>query len=362
MEERDNRERAPALFVIAFLVFMNREAIIGRYLAEPVGLIVRGDKNRSVLNFFLLAVPEQIVPGFVLGFSHNPLVDLYRAQFAASRMDALWSACGALITAIVLVGAWRIRGRMLPELMMIIAVLPLLVAIMPSTSRYFMTYQPFFWIAFLEGSRGVGEWIPAAARQFLASRARIIATAACFVVLAIGVQASKAPGLLLVETVSRCRAVGLPRHVHGVSDTYRPLRRFLEGTSGRDRALLTSSRLSMGRWKVIANLDSYAPDSGLVEVAAQKDVYMIVECGSADLCALQDWRESRPEGRAMPVWRIQLRAGLFCKSGQIGSKGLPRSAGDLIAGKKEGGHFWPPSSVLRTSKCALSESNREPTD
>ncbi|HUQ47511.1 MAG TPA: hypothetical protein VM053_04620 [Gemmatimonadaceae bacterium] len=280
-----------ALFVIAFLVFLNREAIIGRYLAEPVGLIARGDKQSIILNFFFLAVPEQIVPGFVLGFAHHPVIDLYHAQFAASRWDGLWSAAGGLITAIVLLGAWRVRGRMLPELMMIITVLPLLIAMMPSTSRYLMTYQPFFWIAFLEGSRGVVEWIPAGARQLLVSRARVLATAGCFVVLAVGLQASRAPGLLLSKQSRIVELMNLPRHVHGVSDTYRPLRRFLESLPA-DRTLLTSSRLSMGRWKAIANLDSYAPDSNMVAIAAQKDVYMIVECGAVDLCALQDARES----------------------------------------------------------------------
>lgn len=280
-----------AVFLIAILVFFNREAILGRYLAEPFGLIARGDKESTVLNFFFLAVPEQIIPGFVLGFSHSPLISLYSARFAASRPDALWSAFGAVITGVVLLGAWRMRDRMLPELLMIIAVLPLLVAIMPSTSRYFMTYQPFFWIAFLEGSRGVAEWIPGTARRLLASQARPIATTAALALLVIGVQASKARGLLLSSQSRVVELMNLPRYVHGVSDTYRPLRHFLQSLPA-DRTILTSSKLSMGRWKVIANMDSYAPDSNIVAVASKKDLYLIVECGSADLCAIQRIRES----------------------------------------------------------------------
>ena len=277
--------------VLGLLVYMNREAIFGRYLAEPFRLLIKGDKESTILNFFFLAVPEQIIPGFALGFSHSPIIDLYHAQFAASRMDALWSAFGAVITAVVVWGAWRVRGRMLPELLMIIGVLPVLVVMMPSTSRYLMTYQPFFWIAFLEGLRGIAERIPAATRRGLPSRGRALATVGGFIVLAIGAQARKAPGSLMSKGSRFMELMSLPRYVRGVSDTYRPLRRFLE-TLPPDRTLLTASKATWGRWKAISNLDSYVPDSNLVAVAARKDVYLVVECGTVDLCAVQDRRES----------------------------------------------------------------------
>lgn len=280
-----------AVLVISFLVFMNREAILGRYIAEPFTLFLRGDKESIVLNFLVLAVPEQIIPGFLLGFSHNPIISLYNAEFAASRSDGLWSAFGATITAVVILGAWRVRSRLLPELLMIIAVLPLLIAIMPSTSRYLMTYQPFFWIAFLEGSRVVAGWVPSALRRSLVSHARILATAALLAVLAAGVQASKTSSEWLSRQSRAWELMNLQRYVHSVSDTYRPLADFL-GSLPADRTVLTSSKLSMGRWKVISNLDSYAPDSNLVAVATKKDLYLIVECGSVDLCAVQSIRES----------------------------------------------------------------------
>jgi hypothetical protein len=277
--------------VLGLLVYLNRDAIFGRYLAEPIGLLLSGDKESTILNFFFLAVPEQIIPGFGLGFAHPPLINLYSASFAASRADALWSAFGAAITAVVIWGAWRVRGRMLPELLMILGVLPVLVAIMPSTSRYFMTYQPFFWIAFLEGARAIAERIPAATRRALPSRAKTLGTVGCFIILAVGIQASESPRLLLSRGSRFMELMSLPHYVRGVSDTYRPLRRFLQ-TLPPDRTLLTSSKTTWGRWKAIANLDSYAPDSNLVAVAAKKGVYLVVECGAADLCAVEDRRES----------------------------------------------------------------------
>ena len=274
-----------ASVVVGLLIYMNREAIIGRYIVEPFGLFRDGDKQSIVLNFFFLAVPAQVIPGFALGFSHPPIIDLYHAQFGATRFDALWSTVGAMITGVVALGAWRLKGRMLPELLMVLAVLPVLVAMMPSTSRYFMTYQPFFWIAFYEGLLALSVRIPEALRRSLVSHAGALAVLALAIGLGAGVKA---------RATSAGKIAGLadlPRYVHGVSGTYRPLRQFLQSLP-RDRTVLTSRRWSFGRWKAIANLDSYAPDSNLVALTTQKDVYAVIECGSVDICSYFDKREA----------------------------------------------------------------------
>jgi hypothetical protein len=277
--------------LIGFLVFMNRDAIFGRYLAEPIGLLLRGDKESTVLNIFFLAVPGQIIPGFALGFSHDPIIDLYHAQFAATSRDALWSAFGAVITTVVVIGTWRVRDRMLPEVLMVVAVMPVLVTMMPSTSRYLMTYQPFFWIAFLEGCRALAEQVPETARRSLARHARSLATAACLIVLAAGLRTVRARRSLLSKQSRLVELMDLRHYVRGVSDTYRPLKRFLQSLPP-DRTVLTSSKAAWGRWKAIANLDTYVADSNIVAVAARKNLYLVVECGTADICAKEDARES----------------------------------------------------------------------
>lgn len=274
---------AVTIGAVALLVFLNRDAIFGRYLIEPLGLFARGDKQSIILNFFLLVIPEQVIPGFALGFSHSPIIDLYHAEFATTRVDVIWSLVGAFITGIVLVGAWRTRDRMLPELLMLICVLPVLVAIMASTSRYFMTYQPFLWIAFYEGARALASRIPTTVRKSLASHAGALATGVLVVGVGLGIRArQKQEG---ASGHSRLAALtNLPAYVQGVSGTYRPLRQFLQSLP-RDRSLLTSSAHNFGRFKAIANLDYYAPDSGLTALAKRKDVYLVFDCGSVDLCA-----------------------------------------------------------------------------
>ena len=279
-----------AALAIAFLVFLNKDAILGRYIAEPLGLFIRGDKQSMLLNILLVAVPEQLIPGFALGFSHAPIIDLYHAEFGSTRMDVLWSTIGTAITGVVALGAWRMRGRMLPELLMFLGVLPVLVAMMPSTSRYLMTYQPFFWIAFYEGGRALASRIPTAVRRSLVSHTGILAVCALVVGLAVGVRARVRSGRSLRES-RLTTLVDLPRYVHGVSGTYRPLRQFLQSLPA-ERTVLTSTRWNFGRWKAIANLDSYSPDSGLVALAARKDVYVVVDCGSIDICANEATREA----------------------------------------------------------------------
>jgi hypothetical protein len=44
----------------------------------------------------------------------------------------------------------------------------------------------------------------------------------------------------------------------------------------------------MGRWKVIAGLDYYDADDTLAVVAARKDTYLLVECGTIEVCAQFD--------------------------------------------------------------------------
>ncbi|MEO7368990.1 MAG: hypothetical protein ABIZ36_13625 [Gemmatimonadaceae bacterium] len=268
---------------IGALILANSNAIFGRYMIEPFILLRGVEKQSMFLNFIALAVPEQVIPGFALVFSHPPMISVFTAEFAATKMDAAWSIIGVVITTVVGFGAWRLRDRLLPELLMLLGVLPLLVVMMPSTSRYFMTYQPFFWIAFYEGVRALAARIPSVIRRSIASRSGLLAGLA----LAIGLA-----GALLMRggrarggAVSRLsRLTSMSEYTRGYTATYRPLKQFLD-TLPRDRTFLTSASSSLGRWKAISNLDYYAIDSSITQIATQKDLFLVIECGSADLCA-----------------------------------------------------------------------------
>jgi hypothetical protein len=74
-----------------------------------------------------------------------------------------------------------------------------------------------------------------------------------------------------------------PRYVSDVATTFRGLRRFIESLP-RDSTLLVGERTSMGRWKAIAGRDSYYPDSALSRTAQARPVYLLVECGTMEVC------------------------------------------------------------------------------
>ncbi len=64
------------------------------------------------------------------------------------------------------------------------------------------------------------------------------------------------------ERATKLTAI-MSEYIAGMTDTYRPLKRYLM-TLPRKRAILSVGARSGGRWKAIANLDYYAFDSGLV--------------------------------------------------------------------------------------------------
>lgn len=279
-----------ALTAIGVLVFFNREAIFERYLMEPISFVQKGEKQEIIINLFSLAIPEQIIPGFALGFSRPPMIDLYHAQFATTRGDIAWSVVGAFISAGVVWGAWASRERFMPELVLFLVVLPVLGVVMASTSRYLMTYQAFFWIWFYEGARLAARRIPTSVRRRLVSSAGIFATLAIVAGLAVGIRSRRATSGESGRSISQVIR-GASAYVDDITSTFKPLRKFLLALP-HDRAILTASS-SPGRWNAIANLDYYAADSGLVGLASRKDVYFVIECGSVDVCAGMDAREAR---------------------------------------------------------------------
>lgn len=309
---------AAAALGVSALVIANSDAIFGRYIAEPLGLLVRGDKESILLNFIALAVPEQLIPGFALMFSHSPIISLYSAEFAATRMDALWSMFGIAITAVVGLGAWRLRDRLIPEMSMLLCVLPILVAMMPSTSRYFMTYQPFFWMAFYEGGRALAARIPAVIPRSTASRSGLLAVLALAIGLAGGLRTRGGRTRGGADS-TLSRLTSMSKYTHAYTATYRPLRQFLE-TLPRERTFLTSAPWSLGRWKAIANLDYYAIDSTISNIATQKDLYLVIECGSAELCAQEAEIEAQTKDKLCAVGEFTYELVFEAKAEKSGAK------------------------------------------
>jgi hypothetical protein len=79
-------------------------------------------------------------------------------------------------------------------------------------------------------------------------------------------------------------SIGASRgYIREVASTFRSLRIFLE-TLPRERTLLVGIPGSVGRWKVIAGLDYYSPDSALSATVERRDMYALAECGTLEAC------------------------------------------------------------------------------
>jgi hypothetical protein len=267
---------------LVVLVVLNFQAIFGRYLHEPFVFAQRADKMGMFLNLFGVALPDQIVPDFHLALSQPPVVDIFHGKFGESRADMLWTVLGLMLSATLVWGLWRSRARMLPEILYVLAPLPVLALMMPSTSRYLMSYQPFFWVFFYEGASEIGRRVAPAIS--IPTRSRIIIVVATAVVIA------AVGGLRWYRVVGtgadRSYAVSMnraPAYVNGVSSTFRSLRNYLE-TLPKEKTLLIGSPGTTGRWKIIADRSYYMPDSALTSVAANKEVYLVVECGTMEHC------------------------------------------------------------------------------
>ncbi len=274
---------------IVLLVGFNFQAIFGRFMIELFSLGIVGDKLGMLVNLFGLAIPNQIVPDFYLGFSEPPVVDTFYTQFAHTPTDALWTAAGFAISAVVVSGMWKSRTKFLPEILYVLSPLAVLTLMLPSTPRYLMSYQPFLWLFFFEGARSLYRRI--APPGPVGARTRAVASGAGIAVILLigalrwyrvaGTGADRSLAISLVQA---------PQYISEVSKTFRSLRTFVE-TLPKDSTLLIGSRGEAGRWTAISNRLYYQPDSALTSIVSQKEVYLLLECGTLEVCqAFPEWK------------------------------------------------------------------------
>ncbi len=286
---------AGSLVVIAALVALNSDAIFGRYFHEPLSFFRRGEKPGMLINLFGAAFPTQILPTFQLGFLHPPIVETYSTSFSNALPDMAWAAVGFLISSIIVAGMWLTRDRLLPEILYVVGALPVLTLMMPSTTRYLMPYQPFFWVFFYSGvallAARYAPWMIRLANSRVAVWSLFIAVATLVLGLRTWKTAGTASERMHVVTVTR-----VPDFLAEVGGTFRSLREYLE-TLPRERTLLIGGRGTFGRWKAISGLEYYFPDSTINRVAREKDVYLIVECGTLDACLAWDIYRRRAVNR-----------------------------------------------------------------
>jgi hypothetical protein len=280
-----------AVVVVAVLVGLNWETIRSRYLIEPYMFLTRAPKNEVIMNLVGLALPSQLISDFRLGFTDHPIVSTYHVKFPHAPQDIVLAAIGVIISLIIFFGIWRSRRSFLPEIAYLLAALPVLTLMIPSTARYLMAYQPFFWIFFFVGASAL--FGRAFARIANARRAALTGISA--LVLA-------GAALVLLRTHKVVGTVGSPgaavsigesrAYIKDVSTTFHDLRRFLE-TLPRERTLIIGQPGTVGRWKVISGLDYYRPDSALTVTVSRYDTYLLLECGTYEVCQGFDYWDGK---------------------------------------------------------------------
>jgi len=267
---------------IAVLIVLSWETINVRYLWIARQYLARGSRLSMLGNFVASALPSQIIPVFNLGFARPPIVDAFHVKFETSPVSLLVVTLGVLISATIFFGMWRGRKHLSPELWYCVAAFALLGPVIQSAGRYFMAYQPFLWIFFYLGAAGLLS--PIAGR--IAARPRLLASGLTAMALAIaGVVYLRTQriGGTATDRKDAVSITGTRTYVEEVASTFRGLRNYLE-TLPRDRTLLLSEPRAYGRWKVISGLDYYFPDSALQMEVTKRDTYLLVECGTLEVC------------------------------------------------------------------------------
>lgn len=278
------------LGAFVLLVILNAHAI-GNYITEPFHFIFFASKAGMLLNIFGAAIPSQIVPVFNLGFQLTPPSDDLRPAFGTTPRDVIWTAVGLLISGITAFGLVRAARRLLPEIAYFLVIFPILGAMIPSTTRYLMSYQPIIWICFATGIAFLAEPVR---RRIPATHLRILGTAAALFAITglVGMRTSRtaktAGGAAAASPLAR------PVEYAGeVASTFRGLREFVEGLPA-DRALLVSVAAEAGRWYVISGRRSYLPDSTMTETLREKELYSILSCGTPTGCeGFDSWHGMR---------------------------------------------------------------------
>jgi hypothetical protein len=275
------------------LVALNSTAIFGRYLTEVVTMVTQERKTGMLVTLFGSALPAQVIPVFNLGFQVDPVSRYIDEAWTGPARDIVWNVVGFMISALIVRGMFIMRTRLTPEIAAIVAALPVLTVFPYSTTRYLMSYQPFIWICFFAAFAAVTE---KSVRRATRNQLRLVAVAGAVAAVAaiVLLRSARAAQTARVESPGASFS-SFRAYTNDVENTYRNLRTFVE-TLPRDRALLIGGRGNVGRFTVISDRDYYRPDSNLTNATREKDVYLLISCGTASACGEFDqWLVSQAQ-------------------------------------------------------------------
>lgn len=267
---------------LALLIALNWHAFVYRYLPEPVAFIIFGSKSGMALNLLGISIPAHIIPVYHLAFDFDPVGRTFKPTFGTTPNDAALTALGVAMSLIMVYGVWRTRRHFLPEIGYFLAALPVITLMMPSTRRYLLAYEPLIWMFFYAGAVALFRPLRVRVRTI---RVHPALGLALFIAAALGlifVRSQRVVGTAGDRPAGI--SIGQTRgYVTEVSSTFRDLRGFLESLP-RERTVLVGVLGTVGRWKAILHMRYYMPDSGLGVAARANDIYVLVECGTREVC------------------------------------------------------------------------------
>jgi hypothetical protein len=292
---------AGALTLVAALLIL-RPRVVAYYLVLPIIFLWRAGIPEMVSNLVAFAVPYQLIPGLELLFERPPLANMYKPVFATTPFDAVLTAIGVAISGMTVAGMFLLRRTMRPALAFVLVPLPVLASIIPSTGRYLLSYQPFFWIFMYAGAAALVAIVAPGFRWTRRVTITVVSAACVLAAAVVYVRSERFAGGGKVSLANL--SLGETRRgAADVASTYRGLRQFLEKLP-RKETLLIGTQGNMGQWKAIAGIDYYNPDSGLVHVSRQKKVYLVLACPTPGLCSAMDYADSKERERLLRLGKL----------------------------------------------------------
>jgi hypothetical protein len=222
-----------------------------------------------ILNVAAVSIPCQIVPSFYYLYSRSFTRQFLFFNWFGSWRDILVCIAGCGITALVAVGAFRLRRVFLPEIWLFLLMLFVAAPITTSTTRYLLPMQFLTISCFLCGARHVfGRWTGA-----LEDHRYLAMVSLSAFLLAIGLLHGVGSKGRFSSSISSLR-----ESQENVASTYKALDLFLSRLEvDKTRLLYFSADPGSGKWTAIRGLHYVAPDAGLQSLVRESQVYAVFD-------------------------------------------------------------------------------------
>lgn len=264
------------LIFMMFWYYMDSTIIL--YAKLWLGRIANSNVVDWIYNLIFISLPEQIIPNFNYLLSIKVFSRAPGAHFVFNNLrpfDYTAICAGLIISGIVFRGMWLARRLFASELCFFLPVLPIIIPITTSTTRYLAPYQVFIWIFF---GYGIKEIFSYTGRQWNMhwSQKKVIycnVIILCFFAAGVGMK---------VMGTSRINYAGALKPLQMLEDTkyvYHDLKTYLSTLDPIKTRLLYAKGID-GKWGAISGLSAYIPDVAMLSKIKKFDTYLVIDATS----------------------------------------------------------------------------------